>query len=531
MLRLAPSFVALAALSLVAAQNSTIPILVPDDAKALSQNLLGFSLEQDRWPDWAGVQSRNEFTHNALLNYGSLTGKPTKIRVGANSEDHTVWSPTETVNTDVFPPPNSITPYPEATQITVGDGYYSLSRFLPRGTHMTWGINFGADNATNALNMAVSILKAFGSVAVQRAGVVLDLLEIGNEADLYKNNGLRPSNYSVNEYVADWINISTPVAQAIQSHPLSAGPVAIQGASFAGQGFTPRQLFSLGLFNSTPGKLVTVISQHRYSAAFCSGGDFALSSFMRKANVRGNLTVFRDDIEASLENGYQYILGETGSIACHGAPGVSNTAGAALWVIDYTLQAATQDISEVFFHEGIGFKYNFIQPITLNRSTIDGSPLDPPQPPHIQPSYYAGLFINTLIGTSGRAQIYELTVWDDNVSGYAVYEAGILVRAAFINLDAWLISSTGVRPSVHINPVLFLSQDDSAQANAASWAHRKANARRIIINHADDVSNLTWAGQSFETDDVRPRGAPVVEKVDLSKGFDLRSTEAILLSF
>ena len=51
---------------------------------------------------------------------------------------------------------------------------------------------------------------------------------------------------------------------------------------------------------------------------------------------------------------------ETNSIACHGAPGVSNTAGAALWVIDYTLQAATLGMSEVYFHEGVGFKYNFV---------------------------------------------------------------------------------------------------------------------------------------------------------------------------
>lgn len=44
---------------------------------------------------------------------------------------------------------------------------------------MTWGINLGLDNATNARNMANSILNAFSSAAVQAAGVVLDLLEIG----------------------------------------------------------------------------------------------------------------------------------------------------------------------------------------------------------------------------------------------------------------------------------------------------------------------------------------------------------------
>lgn len=54
------------------------------------------------------------------------------------------------------------------------------------------------------------------------------------------------------------------------------------------------------------------------------------------------------------------ISSETNSIACHGAPGVSNTAGAALWVIDYTLFASTIRIRELYFHEGIGYKYNFV---------------------------------------------------------------------------------------------------------------------------------------------------------------------------
>ena len=40
---------------------------------------------------------------------------------------------------------------------------------------------------------------------------------------------------------------------------------------------------------------------------------------------------------------------------------MSNTAGIALWAVDYTLQAATLGISEVFFHEGVGYKYNFVR--------------------------------------------------------------------------------------------------------------------------------------------------------------------------
>lgn len=51
------------------------------------------------------------------------------------------------------------------------------------------------------------------------------------------------------------------------------------------------------------------ISQHQYSAAFCSGGDFDLISFMNKTSIRGNLTVFEEDIAATHANGLDYILG------------------------------------------------------------------------------------------------------------------------------------------------------------------------------------------------------------------------------
>lgn len=39
------------------------------------------------------------------------------------------------------------------------------------------------------------------SDAVKGSGIWLEHLEIGNEPDLYKNNGLRPSDWSVEDYV------------------------------------------------------------------------------------------------------------------------------------------------------------------------------------------------------------------------------------------------------------------------------------------------------------------------------------------
>ncbi|KAI0753139.1 glycoside hydrolase family 79 protein [Daedaleopsis nitida] len=505
---------------IVGAIDVSVPLTPPSGAQTLSRTLLSFSIEQDNWPDWTGISSRNEFVHTTLENLGALTGQPPKIRVGANSEDRTVFSPTVDINQDEFPPANSTTPYPEADSITVGDGYYQLSRFLPSGTHMTWGVNLGADNVTNAVNMINSIIKAFETSAVQGSGVVLDLVEVGNEPDFYELKGLRSSNWTVDEYVTDWISVAGSVAQAAGITGRN-GPVSLQGAAFAEQDFTPQEIFDLGILDSTPGKAISVISQHHYSTVPCDGGNVVLVSFMDKASIRSNLTIFNADIAATQAQGLTYILGETNNVAlCHGATGVSETAGIALWVVDYTLQASTLGIREAFFHQGVGFKYNFIQPVSLNRSILDNSPLDPPAPPHVQPAYYAGLVINTLIGSTGASQITELTVDDSNVSGYAAFEAGKLVRAVFVNLHPWLTTSTDARPSVHI---------DFAFAGGSKTG--TASVRRLVIQHADDTANVTWAGQSFETSSGAPSGSVVMETVDLSEGLDLPATQAVLVDF
>lgn len=67
---------------------------------------------------------------------------------------------------------------------------------------MIWGVNLGANNVTNAVIEAQAIRKAFQSGgAAANAGIILDAIEIGNEADLYKNNGLRGSGWNVDQYI------------------------------------------------------------------------------------------------------------------------------------------------------------------------------------------------------------------------------------------------------------------------------------------------------------------------------------------
>ena len=66
-----------------------VPTSAPSDAPTISPSHISLSIEQDRWVDWIGPGTRNEFFFNALNNLKVLSGEATRLRIGADSEDHT----------------------------------------------------------------------------------------------------------------------------------------------------------------------------------------------------------------------------------------------------------------------------------------------------------------------------------------------------------------------------------------------------------------------------------------------------------
>ena len=58
-------------------------------AISISPALVGLSIEQDRWTDWVGATSRNQYFYTLLVNLQKLTGHTPDIRIGADSGDRT----------------------------------------------------------------------------------------------------------------------------------------------------------------------------------------------------------------------------------------------------------------------------------------------------------------------------------------------------------------------------------------------------------------------------------------------------------
>jgi hypothetical protein len=65
-------------------------------------------------------------------------------------------------------------------------------------------------------------------------------------------------------------------------------------------------------------------SQHHYQSSVCqdaNGPAAQIPTFMDKSTIRLNISEFDAGIRATYAHGLNYILGETNSISCHGAPG------------------------------------------------------------------------------------------------------------------------------------------------------------------------------------------------------------------
>lgn len=73
------------------------------------------------------------------------------------------------------------------------------------GTRVHWGVNLRQYNLTAVYLETKALIQAFESPAVKANGVTLNFIEVGNEADLYYENGGRNSSWSVFEYVPQYV--------------------------------------------------------------------------------------------------------------------------------------------------------------------------------------------------------------------------------------------------------------------------------------------------------------------------------------
>ncbi|KAJ2955044.1 hypothetical protein NQZ79_g8886 [Umbelopsis isabellina] len=483
--------VALSYLSFATAQNVSIslPTAIPANATVLDPRLCSMSLEFQSLEYYAGeLGSPNQFTQNVVKNIVDRVGQPPAVRVGGNTQDRTYYDPS--VLAVRLPAGNASVPNPTQMQIYVGPNFFKLAKNLPANTLVTFGVNLKFNNLTDAIDETKAIFAAFPG---GKAGkVVLERIEIGNEPDFYFDG--------VDSYADRWTEFAQNISQAVNLVP-GKGP-HFQAGDFAGHSasnFSITRLLQTDIVSGDTGARINTVAQHNYMGDGATG---TVSTLLDKSLVRSSLAKFKSDVAYANSKGYTYILGETNSFYNGGATNASNTGATAIWATDYSLQAATLNISRTYYHNNIAAGYQHYYPAVYNiwepvgNVQIGNITTTKPQ---IQPQYHAFLVVAEAIGKTGNSRVAELSVGSSQVSAYGIWEHGELARVVVINQQPWTYSSTGTRPVTTVQ--------------LQGLTSKKATVKTLYVPYADIAQGLTWGGQNFATESGLPSGKVVTQNV------------------
>ncbi|CEL01850.1 hypothetical protein ASPCAL01426 [Aspergillus calidoustus] len=199
--------------------------------------------------------------------------------------------------------------------------------------------------------------------------------------------------------------------------------------------------------------------------------------------------------------GIQYVLGETGSVSCHGAGDVSDTYAAAVWAVDYLLYLATLKVSRVYFHQGTGFLYSSWMPIA---SETDGTPR------FLHPQYYGNLL--TAHALASTTQQVVMLASETSFTAYGIYTADE--------------SSAIQHRTAHPPPTRRHRQSPRIQRHAG---RRFETVRRLTGPGADAKGGASFAGLTVDSNGALA-GCEIVERLGRGVKMFVGDMEAVPIS-
>lgn len=497
-----------------------IELAIPGSATGASighsTSFSSFSFEPAFWVEFFGNASHpNELTFQLLAHIFERGGQPT-IRPGGITMDSMIFDPS------AGDPVRTTSGEGGVYRTTVGPAYYESWSNFPDNIKFVSTLNFGNDSLDIARDMAVA------SVRYQQDRI--SYFELGNEANNYPSE--RWDN-STEKYVQQWQSWTGAIDEAV-ADDYSHGRWWASSATTDNTSLHVRPVDLIPAEIDSTGE-VSVYSIHFYAFATCDPERAAKATIPNILNHTDLVTYADEEIypsaKAALDAGKKWVIGEFNSIACSGAPNVSDTFAQALWVVDVQLINAVRNASAVYLHQGATLVFQSTQQV--NSAGDDGSPgystydLFYPRDGNKRgkaralPSYVSQLFLVEALSspdTRVRALDTPEGLSQDHFSAYAFYVDSSLSKLALINMMPYYANSTS-----DYTASFDVSQHCGPQGKA--WV------KRMTAPYVDtgDTQMVTWAGQSFETGSVV--GDVEIEEVGRDGVVKVRGSEAVLVLF
>ena len=513
-------------LSLVASQTSLnlSPSTSPpsDASQVLDRSFAGLGIEPSNLYSFTGGEQKNDLSVNLLQNLADITGVPPAIRLGGNTGDYFIWQD------DLKDYQLAKNPHPTgqgnipSDSMFIGPSYFKALDRFPKNTPIIFGVNL----AYQASDYIQQIVTTANAARESLKNVNLVAYEVGNEPDLYAQNGFRTGPWSGQVYAQQWRDRS----QAIYDQALKPNGIhsnffePANTASTIGTSFEIKDLVLGGITNkanSSSDPLIAAWNQHDYYYYIgVSKYDLNMDLFTDLSTTYSQFAAWTDQVKQASDSGFPYYLREMQSVGPVGMDGITNTFASSLWTLNFFLYAATLNISGVNMHMTDNSNASAWQPIPIYGND-----------PHVRPNYYAFAAMTSIIGKGCSTRIANLTFdapsdgYENRVAAYGSYQNEALAAVTIINtkLTSSTTSSESSAPSLEVT----LSLD-------FSLAGKTLYISRLTADSADAKSGTTWNGISYESSDGKPtkdsNHAPETVQIDDSgkATFNVRDSEAVV---
>lgn len=492
-----------------------VPLTPAGASIAHDASYTSFSFEPAFWVEFFGNKSMpNNFTFTALNTLIGHGLRP-RIRPGGITMDSMIFEPS------AGDPVRTTDADGAVYRTTVGPDYYRSWSNFPPGVEFTSTLNFGNDSLDIARDMAVA------SVQYQDSRILY--FELGNEPTNYP--GSRWDN-STTAYVEQWRDWTTSIDKATTNRSKGAWWASSATTDETPLHVRPADLIPKGI-DATDA--VAQYSIHSYAFATCDPARAAIATIPNILNHTRLISYADSEImpsaRAALDAGQAWIIGEFNSIACSGAPNVSDSFAQALWTVDTQLIYAVRNASATYLHQGATLVLQSDE--QLNTAGEDGVPgfstYDMLYPrasamrgeQRTLPGFVGLLFLAEAFAERGT-RVAALDLPQDTteyLAAYAFYVGDNVKSVAVLNMRPYYTDQ---------------ADDFAVNMNVAelvgSNEHCVASVKRMTAPCVDEKASesVTWAGQSFK--DGTAQGGVHNERVGANNVVRVRGSEAVLIS-
>jgi Glycosyl hydrolase family 79 C-terminal beta domain len=314
-----------------AVQGEVVTVGKPLSVRPIAPGFVGLSLEYSTVEPYVGTDPRAPNPVLVQLIRNLDPGQRPVLRIGGDSTDW-AWVPTRALRR------------PRGIRIDLARRWLAVTHSLARALNakLILGINLEADSRALAGAEARAFVSRIGRAHVQS-------FELGNEPELYNAfawyttaGGLavpgRGPGWSFSSYLRDF----TKIAAALPRVPL-AGPAI----------GSPGWLSDTGAFAKVQRRAKT-ITVHRYPLQRCPAAAPTYIPTIAELLAPTASLGLADSVvpiaRAAHANGDSIRVDELNSVACGGAPGVSDRFASALWIVDALFEMARIGIDGVNIH-------------------------------------------------------------------------------------------------------------------------------------------------------------------------------------